>query len=180
MAGTAPVVQAAAEALPFRDQTFEAALAVLTLHHWTDWRRGLDEARRVAHRLVAFTFEPSEIGNFWLTDAYFPEIIELDRGRCPSVADLGRHLGDCTVERVAVPHDCIDGFLAAYWRRPEVYLDPNVRAGMSSFTVLDDDVVTRGIARLQADLESGAWEKRFGHVRQLEALDVFYRLLITH
>jgi SAM-dependent methyltransferase len=136
-AGTAPVIQASAEALPFRDDSFDAGLALLTLHNWTDWRRGLDELRRVADRLVIFTFEPGEVGNFWLTDAYFPEIVELDRGRCPSVADLVRHLGDCRVDRIAIPHDCVDGFLAAYWRRPEAYLDPKVRAGISGFALLD-------------------------------------------
>src|SRR5262245_7208045 len=125
-AGSAAVIQATAEALPFRDHSFDAALALLTLHHWTDWRRGLDEMKRVADRLVVFTFEPGDVGSFWLTDAYFPEIVDLDRGRCPSVADLVRHLGNCQVHRIAIPHDCVDGFLAAYWRRPEAYLDPRV------------------------------------------------------
>ena len=178
--GTAPAVQAVAEALPFRDQTFDAALAVLTMHHWTDWRRGVDEMKRVAQRFVTFTFEPNEVDNFWLTGAYFPEIAELDRERTPSVAEVVRQIGDCTVERTAIPHDCSDGFLAAYWRRPEAYLDPNVRAGMSTFAVLDESVVARGIARLQADLESGAWEERFGHLRQLKSLDLFYRLLVSN
>ncbi len=178
-AGTAPVIQASAEALPFRDHSFDAALALLTLHHWTDWRRGFDEMRRVADRLVAFTVEPGDLGTFWLTDAYFPEIVELDRGRCPSVAELVRHVGDCRVDRIAIPHDCVDGFLGAYWRRPEAYLDPQVRAGISGFALLDQDVVMRGVARLKADLESGAWEERFGHIRRLEALDVCYRLLVT-
>jgi SAM-dependent methyltransferase len=178
-AGTAQVIQASAEALPFRDATFDAALALLTLHHWTDWHRGLDEMRRVANRLVVFTFEPEEVGNFWLTDAYFPEIIELDRGRCPSVSEIVRHLGDCRVDRIVIPHDCVDGFLAAYWRRPEVYLDPNVRAGISGFALLNQEVVTRGVAHLKADLESGAWEQRFGHIRKLDSLDVCYRLLIA-
>jgi len=178
-AGTAPVIQASAEALPFRDHLFDAALALLTLHHWTDWRRGFDEMRRVADRLVVFTVEPGDVGNCWLTDAYFPEIVELDRSRCPSVADLVRHVGDCRVDHIAIPHDCADGFLAAYWRRPEAYLDPRVRAGISGFALLDQDVATRGVARLKADLESGAWEERFGHIRRLEALDVCYRLLVT-
>ena len=133
----------------------------------------------MAARLVIFTFEPGEVGNFWLTNAYFPEFVDLDRGRCPSVADLVHHLGDCRVDRIAIPHDCADGFLAAYWRRPEAYLDPLVRAGISGFALLDKHVVTRGVARLKADLESGAWEQRFGNLRQLDALDVCYRLLVT-
>ena len=178
-AGTAAAIQAAAEALPFRDDSFDAALALLTLHHWTDWRRGLDEMRRVADRVVLFAFEPGDMGRFWLTDAYFPEIVELTRGRCPSVADLVHHLGDCNVDRIAIPHDCVDGFLGAYWRRPEAYLDRTVRAGMSGFALLDPSVVTHGVARLKADLESGAWEERFGHIRRLEVLDVCYRLVVT-
>jgi SAM-dependent methyltransferase len=173
----AAVVQAAAEALPFPARTFDAALAVLTLHHWSDWRRGVIEMRRVADRVVIFTIEPAEMGRFWLTDEYFPEITRLDRGRCPSTSDVAACLGACRIDRVAVPHDCVDGFLAAFWRRPSAYLDPKVRAGMSGFALLDQDVVDRGVARLQWDLESGAWDRRFGHLRALDALDAGYRLL---
>jgi len=174
------VVQASAEALPFPDRTFDAALAVLTLHHWADWRRGLDEMRRVADRPVIFTFEPADLGNFWLTKAYFPDIVRLAQGGCPRVADLVSHIGDCTVDHIAVPHDCVDGFLAAFWRRPEAYLDPAVRAGISGFALLDRETVSRGVARLEADLESGAWENRFGGIRSLEALDVCYRLVVAN
>ena len=178
--GTSPVVQAAAEALPFEAGSFDAALAVLTLHHWSDWRSGLREMRRVASRLVIFTFEPSACARFWLTEAYFPAIVELDRSRCPMIADIARELGTCRVEHIAIPHDCADGFLAAFWRRPEAYLDPGVRARMSGFALLDPDVVARGVARLRSDLESGAWERRFGHLRSLEALDLCYRLVVTN
>jgi SAM-dependent methyltransferase len=177
--GTAFIVQASAEALPFRDDTFDAALALLTVHHWTDWRRGLDEMRRVADHLVVFTFEPGDLGNFWLTDTYFPEIVELVRARCPSVAELTGHLGECRRAHVAIPHDCADGFLAAYWRRLGAYLDPRVRAGISGFALLGHDAVARGVARLRSDLESGVSEDRFGHLRQLEELDVCYRILST-
>lgn len=178
-AGAVAAIQASAEALPFQSGTFDAALAVLTLHHWSNWRRGLDEMRRVADRLVIFTFELEDLGNFWLTQRYFPEIVELSRGQCPSVDEVAAHIGDCRVESVPVPHDCADGFLAAYWRRPAAYLDSSVRAGMSGFSLPAADVVNRGVARLQADLESGEWERRFGHLRRLEAIDVCYRLLVT-
>jgi SAM-dependent methyltransferase len=177
--GASTVVQASAEALPFRGATFDAALAVLTLHHWADWRSGLAEMRRVARRLVILTYDPSLIGGFWLTEAYFPELARLDRGRCPSVVDVVEWVGDCTVDPIPVPHDCQDGFLAAFWRRPEAYLDPNVRAGMSGFALLEPDVVARGVAHLECDLASGAWERRFGHLRSLDALDVCYRLLVV-
>jgi SAM-dependent methyltransferase len=177
--GAARVVQASAEALPFARGTFDAALAVLSVHHWADWRGGLGEMKRVADQLVIFTFEPGEIDNFWLTESYFPEIAELVRRQCPSVDDIVECLGDCCVDHIAIPHDCVDGFLAAFWRRPAAYLDPGVRAGMSGFALLDQDVVDRGVARLKSDLESGEWERRFGHIKSLEALDVCYRLLVT-
>ena len=178
--GLSRAVQASAEALPFRTASFDAALAVLTLHHWSDWRAGVGEMQRVAHRLVVFTFEPAEVARFWLTESYFPEIVALDRGRCPSVAEIARELGPCRTEHVAVPHDCADGFLAAYWRRPDAYLDPAVRAGMSALAQLDRDVISRGVARLKSDLDSGAWEQRFGHLRSLDALDVGYRILVAN
>jgi SAM-dependent methyltransferase len=173
------VVQASAEALPFQAGTFDAALAVLTLHHWTDWRGGLTEMKRVADRLVIVTTEPGELGRFWLTESYFPEIVELDRSRCPSVDDIVESVGTCSVDRLAIPHDCVDGFLAAFWRRPDAYLDPDVRAGMSAFALLEADVVDRGVARLKADLEPGEWTRRFGHLMLLDALDVCYRLLVA-
>jgi len=175
-ASGARVIRASAEALPFRDHAFDAGLALLTLHHWTDWRRGLDEMRRVAGRLVLFTFEPGDLAQFWLTRTYFPEIVERARAGCPSIADLDRHLGEFTTHPIAIPHDCVDGFLAAYWRRPEAYLDPRVRAGISAL-VLPQEVVSRGILRLEADLESGRWQEQFGHLRGLDLLDVGYRLL---
>lgn len=173
------VVRAAAEALPFRTSTFDAALAVLTLHHWTDWRRGLSEMKRVADRLVIFTFEPREMDHFWLTETYFPEIVGLVRDQCPSVDEIAELAGPCRIDHVAIPHDCIDGFLAAFWRRPRAYLEPTVRAGMSGFALLEPQIVDRGVARLKCDLESGEWARRFGHIQSLEALDVCYRLLVT-
>ena len=178
--GASPAVQASAEALPFKAKAFDAALAVLTLHHWSDWRSGLREMRRTATRLVVFMFDPAVVARrFWLTEVYFPEIAELDRGRSPSVAEVAAELGRCRVEPIAIPHDCVDGFLAAYWRRPEAYLDPAVRAGMSGFARLDGDVMARGVARLEADLASGAWESRFGGLRSLDTLDAGYRLVVT-
>lgn len=177
--GTTPVVQAVAEALPLRAGTFDAAIAVLTLHHWVDWRSGLAEMKRVAERVVLFTFDPSALDEFWLTEAYFPEIIELDRRRSPSIASIMRELGECRVDAVPIPHDCVDGFLAAFWRRPEAYLNPSIRASMSGFALLDPKTVHRGVARLESDLRSGDWERRFGHLRSLEVLDAGYRLLTT-
>ena len=71
----APVVRAVAEHLPFADTSFDAALAVLTLHHWTDRAGGLAELARVARRrVVILTWDPSCRDLFWLTTEYFPAI----------------------------------------------------------------------------------------------------------
>ena len=177
--GAAPVVRAVAEALPFRADTFEVAMAVLTLHHWTSWRTGLAEMKRVAKRVVLLVFDVDVLDGFWLTADYFPDIPVLDRKRSPSIDDIVGELGECAVDPVPVPHDCADGVLAAFWRRPEMYLDLGMRAGISAFAMLDEPAVMRGHARLEADLRSGAWDARYGHLRSLDAMDAGYRLLAT-
>lgn len=178
-ATAAPCVQASSEALPFCDRSFDAALASLTVHHWSDWQAGVRELKRVARRIVIFTFEPRDVGRFWLTERYFPEITALDRSRAPSVDDIAGVVGVCRVEPVLIPHDCADGFLAAFWRRPEAYLDETVRASISGFAMLEPDVVERGVERLRSDLESGEWDRCYRHLRALDSLDICYRLLST-
>jgi SAM-dependent methyltransferase len=176
--GAAPCVQGAAERLPFRDRAVDACLAVLTLHHWTDPAAGLAELRRVARRrVVVLTWDPASWGGFWLTVEYFPEILDLPRFR--SMAALERSLGPIRVVPVPIPHDCSDGFLGAFWRRPEAYLDPAVRRAMSGFAQLDPAIVARGIARLRDDLRSGRWQARHGALQARESLDLGYRLVVA-
>jgi len=176
-AGSAPVVRAVAEQLPIADGAFGVALAVLTVHHWTDLAAGCAELRRVAARVVVLTFEPIASHDFWLLD-YIPEIGPLDSS-APSVAEVIEALGDVeAVETVPVPHDCRDGFLGAFWRRPDRYLDPATRAGISGLARLDPLVVERGIDRLRADLESGAWSERHADLLDRDEIDLGYRLLV--
>lgn len=172
----AAVVQARAESLPFADRSFDAAMAILTIHHWSDQGRGLAEIRRVTRGpIVLLTFDPAFRG-FWLAD-YIPGLVTLDEAQMPGMSDYGRWLGPVAISPVPIPHDCTDGFLAAYWRRPAAYLDPRVRAAMSSFWALGD--VSEALARLESDLESGAWAERYGHLLRLESLDCGYRLVVT-
>jgi SAM-dependent methyltransferase len=177
-ADAAPVVRAVAEALPLRDGGVDAALAVLTLHHWDDWPAGVAELRRVAGRVVVLTWDQRVSGHFWLLD-YFPELRDLDAGRAVDVDALVAGLGGATVVPWAVPHDCHDGFLAAHWRRPARYLDPAVRAGMSLFRQGDPAIVERGLARLRADLEDGSWAARHGDLLERDTLDTGYRIVAT-
>lgn len=172
----APVVRASGEALPFADDAFDAGLAVLTIHHWPDVARGLSALRRVARdRVVILGFDP-DFDGFWLND-YFPDIRAVDRATMPPIERVCRMLGAARVVEVPVPHDCVDGFLGAYWRRPEAYLEPDVRAAISVFSMIDG--VDAGVARLRADLASGAWRARHGELLARTQLDLGYRLIVA-
>lgn len=172
---SAPVVQASATALPFGDDCFDAALAVLTVHHWPDRQLGLSELRRVARsRIVVLTWDRASPG-FWLTD-YFPEILDIDRRIFPASGDFKQALGAVSVEAVPIPHDCTDGFLGAYWRRPAAYLDDRVRSAISTFSKLSG--IKSALDRLNTDLESGEWERRYGELLTKTELDLGYRLIV--
>ena len=172
-------VRGMAEALPFPDGAFDAALAFLTIHHWSDLERGTAELRRVARRQVVFLFESSVTAGFWAIE-YWPEALDVPTERDAPGVDRLRDLLDVReVRPVPVPIDCTDGFGAAYFGRPEAYLDADVQAGMSWLALLPDDVRAAGSARLAADLGSGAWDRRLGHLRRVAELDVGYRLVIA-
>ena len=176
-ASNATVIQGRAEDIPFDDKTFDASMAVLTIHHWSDQERGVMEMRRVTRdKIVFLTYDPSFRG-FWLVD-YFPALLTLDEGQMPQIADYEKWLGSVEVSPVPIPHDCADGFLAGYWRRPAAYLDERVRAAMSPFWALGD--VSDGLEKLEVDLQSGAWEQRYAELLTLDSLDCGYRLVQTN
>lgn len=178
--GAGPVVRAAAEALPFGSNSFDVAMATLTLHHWQDRRQGLAEMRRVALRQVIFLFDPAETCRFWAVD-YWPTALSLPSEQDPPTPeDVAEVLDVVDVQPVAVPIDCSDGFGAAFWGRPEAYLDADVQQGMSWLAQLPPNELAEGAARLEADLRSGTWDGRHGHLRDLPELDVGYRLVIAH
>lgn len=173
-AGAAPCVQGVAEAIPAETGAFDCAMAILTLHHWSDWRAGLKELRRVARRVVILTFNPEE-SRFWLADDYLPEMLAVDRVRFPSPSEIVAVLGGGKVTPLPIPHDCIDGFQCAYWRRPEEYLDPEVRQSISTFSLIGDP--TDGLSRLAGDLTSRRWHVRYAGILGLDSLDLGYRLI---
>ncbi len=171
-----PVVQASAESVPFKDRTFDAAMAVLSIHHWSDIERGLLEARRVAkHQIVLLTW----IGfgqDFWLLD-YLAQIREIDEPLFPPIEDLAQILGPLRVIPVPIPHDCTDGFLCAYWRRPHAYLDERVRSAISTFSRVRE--IEDGLCRLETDLQSGEWAQRYHHLLHSENMDFGYRIVVA-
>lgn len=171
----AKAIQACAEHLPFADNTFDAAMAILTIHHRTDRQAGLHEMCRVTRGpVVILTFDPAH--RPWLTD-YFPELANLDEAQMPALADYKRWLGPVRVTPVLVPHDCSDGFLYAYWRRPEAYLDAVIRSGSSSFWAFGDPEA--GLGKLRRDLDSGEWARRHDALLTQDAYDAGYRLVVA-
>lgn len=179
--GAAPCLLGSAEALPLENGCADAAMAILTAHHWSDLEGGLREMARVARRrAVLLTWVPDapHATPFWLTQDYFPEIVAYDRtiflGALALTEMLERLIGPTRMSPVPIPHDCIDGFLCAYWRRPESYLDPDVRRAISSFARIDAEA---GLAKLWGDLASGRWAERNRSLVSRESLDVGYRII---
>jgi SAM-dependent methyltransferase len=176
-ADAAAAVRATATALPLADASVDAALAILTIHHWPDRTAGLAELRRVARRrVVVLTHLTTHL--FWLHD-YFPGVWRLDAHIMPTLPELERALGPLRVVALPIPHDCRDGFLGAYWRRPEAYLQGDVRAAISSLVRLPDAELAAGLARLRSDLSSGAWRERNHELLGLAALDLGYRIVVA-
>ena len=180
-AGAARAVQAVAENLPLRDNAADTVMALLTVHHWTDLGAGIRELRRVARRrIVVLTWDQHVFRErFWLVRDYLPEVAAYDDTRAVPVDQLLDLLGGGRQEPVPVPHDCVDGFGAAYWRRPDAYLDPQVRAGVSMLAQTGDDTLAPGLTRLADDLRTGHWHTRYAELLTLGTIDVGYRLLVT-
>lgn len=172
-------VLASAENLPFPAGAFDAAMAVMTVHHWPDLRRGLAELRRVSHRQLVFTWDPQHAEEVWLINEYLPEIRHLEHARFTPLSTVAEALGAHTVVPFPIPHDFTDGFQIAYWRRPESYLDPMIRRASSTFAQLPASVVEPAIARLHEDLASGTWHTRHADLLTRDSVDYGYRLLIA-
>jgi SAM-dependent methyltransferase len=173
------LVQATAEALPFQTGTFDAAMAIMTIHHWPDLREGLGELRRVAERQVVFTWDPGWERELWIVDEYLPEIGRFERSRFAPLDQVVELLGAHTVVPFPIPWDFADGYQPAFWRRPAAYLDPAVRAASSTFASLPAGVVEPAIERLRHDLDSGVWYERHQDLLDSEAIDYGYRLVIA-
>jgi hypothetical protein len=165
-------VRAVAEELPFGDKKFDVATAILTIHHWADWRAGLLEMARTARRIVIFTWDPTT--TFWLEE-YLPAVGAADRRKFPDPRVIASLLGGARIVVAPIPFDCSDGFLGAYWRRPAAYLDPGVRSSMSTLAMAGD---VAGLDRLAADLASGHWQRTHADILAANELDVGYRLVV--
>jgi SAM-dependent methyltransferase len=176
----ARAIAAFAEDLPLADDSVDAALAVLTTHHWADERRGLAEMRRVARRrVVVLTYDIAEADAFWLVRDYLPEIAVEDESRFPPLEVVAAALGDAEIAVVPIARDCTDGFLCPWWQRPLAYCDPDVRANISSFAARDPAVVDEAMRRLERDVADGSWAERNADLLAGDEADFGYRLLVA-
>jgi len=178
----APCVVGRAEALPFLDGSVDACTALWTVHHWSDADAGLREMRRVARGpVVLMAYLPGAIApsDRWLSGVYFPSIREFDETHFPRLERYEAALGPCRVVPVPIPADCEDGFLDAYWARPEAYLDPSVRAGISGFRLMREPELAEGLRHLGDDLRDGTWDRRFGALRRQATFDAGVRLVVA-
>lgn len=177
--GLAAAIDAVAEDLPFPDRTFDAVMASSTVHQWPDLAKGIAEMKRVSRGPVVVTVsDPVRLLDFWLAD-YFPEPLLVEQSRFPPIERLVALLGpDTRVDSIPIPLDCTDGFTEAYYGRPERLLEPGVQRAMSSWTLVEPALVRRFEERLSADLASGAWDARYGHLRTLPEYDGSFRMLV--
>ena len=174
--GATRAIQGFAEAIPFPDKSFDAATAFLTTHHWADLDKGLREMKRVSRKRCVF-FDQDFAGiDFWLLNDYFPDMLPKLAALLP-LEKARAVFGVVRIVPVPVPHDCTDGFMCAYWRRPHAYLDQAVRNAISFFSLARD--VPGRIEKLRRDLEDGTWERRNGHILHETGRDFGYRLLIA-
>jgi hypothetical protein len=175
-----PAIDAVAEQLPFTDDAFDAAMAMATIHQWSDWQAGLRELDRVARdTVVVMTFDGAALDRLWLGE-YVPELFAAESGRYPPIDSVCAALeGDASVEEVPIPFDCSDGFTEAFYGRPEQFLDPEVRRAQSAWGFVDGQAIERGIERLRGDLESGAWDERHGELRTQPEFVGALRLIVA-
>jgi len=170
------LIQGIAEHLPFRDNYFDVSMGVLTLHHWTDITSGLQEIIRVTRNKIILLTWVGYGEKFWL-EKYIPEIMGVDFDLFPTLEELERILGDILIETIKIPHDCTDGFMCAYWRRPEAYLDSNVRKAISTFSRISN--IQNRLEVLQDEISSGEWNKKYAYLLEKESLDLGYRLVVS-
>ncbi len=177
-AGSAPAIQGVAEAIPLEDKSMDATMGVFTMQHWDDVDCGLTEVLRVTRKRIVFlTLDLDVTELMWLCRDYLPEIIEHDRKAFPTITRLQTTLPNVQVDTIPVPADCTDGFLVALWSRPEAHLGSHVRRASSTWHRLPPAVIENGLDQLRHDLDNGEWDRRFGHLRTLDTLDVGLRLV---
>jgi len=178
----APAIKASAGNIPLRDRSVDAAMAIVSVHHWDEEReQGVRELRRVARGpVVILTYDATVSGAMWLMADYLPEVAEMDRQIFPPPEQLAKWLGgEVRIDTIPMPRDTLDWMLGSFWAHPERVLDARARAATSGFARMSSDVVERVVSAVYRDLADGLWDRRYGHLRSLDALDVGLRLVVA-
>jgi ubiquinone/menaquinone biosynthesis C-methylase UbiE len=172
-----------AEQILLPDHSVDGVICILAAHHFSALPSAVEEMVRICPSgpIVWFTFDHTQAGFPWLSD-YFPAIWENTFKVFPPVEDVNRLFETYAHRRVEVisypiPHDLQDCFMAAGWQRPEMYLDPNVRACMSGFALAEPETLKEGLIRLQRDIDTGTWRRKYRNLLDLDAIDWGYRFL---
>ena len=175
-----PAINAKADSLPFDDNSFDASMAMITVHHWPDIKRGLKELKRVTKgQVLVMTFDPDHLDNFW-NATYFPELIAIEKARFPTIEFINNALGgNCEVIPIPIPLNCVDGFQEAFYGRPEAFLEKDIRRSQSAWGFLEEGVEHKLVNRLYKDLESGEWDEKYGHYRKEPTYTCALRLIIS-
>lgn len=175
-----PAINAKGDNLPFDDNSFDATMAMVTIHHWPDMDKGLKELRRVTkEQVIIMTFDPDALDNFWNVH-YFPELIAVEKARYPTIEFIKKSLGgNCEVVEVPIPLNCVDGFQEAFYGRPEAFLEKEVRLSQSAWGFLSEEVQDRLVKALEDDLNSGEWDRKYGHFRTEPTFTCALRLIIS-
>ena len=175
-----PAINAKADNLPFDNKSFDASMAMVTIHHWPDVDKGLKELRRVTkQQVIIMTFDPEQLDNFWNAE-YFPEVIEVEKARYPTIDSIKNSLGGhCNVIPIPIPLDCKDGFQEAFYGRPEAFLEKEVRLSQSAWGFIPDAIQEEIVMRLRNDLENGGWDEKYGHFRTQESFICALRLIVA-
>jgi SAM-dependent methyltransferase len=176
--GRNPAVNAKADDLPFDDKSFDAVMAVLTIHHWPDLKSGLLEIKRVSKKKISIlTYDPEMLDIFWNVK-YFPQLIEIERNRYPRLDQIAEYLGEeLRITNIKIPLDCTDGFQEAFYGRPEAFLQEEVRQAQSAWGFLDKKIEIEYVKRLSDDLASGEWDRLYGYHRTMPEFEGAFRLL---
>ncbi len=176
-----PAINAKADSLPFDDNSFDASMAMVTVHHWPDMKKGLSELKRVSkNNVVIMTFDPNCLNDFWNAE-YFPEVIEVEKKRYPTNDFIVECLGEtCDIVSIPIPFDCVDGFQEAFYGRPEAFLSKEVRLNQSAWGFLPQGMEDKIVKRLADDLESGNWDKKYGKHRELTEFTCALKLIVAH
>lgn len=179
-AGKVPAIIGTADSLPFDNDSFDAAMATLTIHHWPDLEKGLLELRRVTiNQIVIMTYDPDKLDVFW-NSYYFPELVDVEKSRYPKIKDITDILGEKSIiKEIPIPIDCQDGFQEAFYARPEAFLQNEIRKSQSAWGFLSDEVEQKLVKRLEDDLKSGKWDEKFGFHRNMPFFHGALRLIIS-